>query len=113
MARYIFEHMLSLEVGDAVRRSLPPQAVDAPTSVSGDASKEFTFGITQDMEQRLRERLLDVSKDDVQRVAQQYLVDLPADKRSVCILGEKKEWIGQDPEPWQVRQLKMATDATM
>lgn len=89
------------------------QQIDAPTSVSGDASKEFTFGITQDMEQRLRERLLDVSKDDVQRVAQQYLVDLPADKRSVCILGEKKEWIGQDPEPWQVRQLKMATDATM
>lgn len=89
------------------------QQIDAPTSVSSDASKEFTFGITQEMEQQMRDRLLDVSKDDIQRVAQQYLVELPSEKRSVCILGEKKEWIGQDPQPWQVRHLKMATDTTI
>ncbi|KPI45555.1 Mitochondrial presequence protease [Cyphellophora attinorum] len=86
------------------------QHIDAPTSVSGDGSKEFVFGITEEMEQRTRERLLDTTKDDIQRVAQQYLVDLPADQRSICLLGEQKEWIGQDPKPWQVRHLRMAAD---
>merc|ERR1712230_2155 len=53
------------------------QQIDAPTSVNSDGSREFSFGITEEMEQQLRERLLDVTKDDVQRVAQQYLVELP------------------------------------
>ena len=87
------------------------QQIDAPTSVSSDASREFSFGITEEMQQQGRERLLDVTKEDVQRVAQQYLVDLPADQRSVCLLGEQKEWIGQDPQPWQVRHLKAMTES--
>lgn len=86
------------------------QQIDAPTSVSSDASKEFTFGITEQMEQSMREQLLDVSKNDVQRVAQQYLVDTPTNRQAVCVLGEKKEWIGQDPQPWQIRHLKMTAD---
>jgi len=89
------------------------QQIDAPTSVNSDGSREFSFGITEEMEQQLRERLLDVTKDDVQRVAQQYLVELPENRRSTCILGEKKEWIGQDPKPWQIRHLKMAADETI
>ena len=58
----------------------------------------------------MREQLLDVTTEDVQRVAQKYLVDLPTDQRAVCVLGEKKEWIGQDPEPWQEKHLKTAPD---
>jgi presequence protease len=86
------------------------QQIDAPVSVSSDASKEFMYGITEDMDQKMREHLLDVKTEDVQRVAQKYLVDLPADQRAACILGEKKEWIGQDPRPWQVKHLKTAPD---
>ena len=86
------------------------QQLDAPTSVSGEAGKEFMYGITEDMDQKMREQLLDVTKDDVQRVAQQYLVDLPADQRSVCMLGEKKDWVGQDPQSWQVKHLKTASE---
>lgn len=86
------------------------QQIDAPTSVSGDASKEFLFGISQEMEQVMRERLLDVNGEDIRRVAQKYLVELPEEKRATCVLGEKKEWIGSDPRPWDVRYLKMAAE---
>jgi Zn-dependent M16 (insulinase) family peptidase len=84
------------------------QQIDAPTSVKSDASKEFMLGITEDMDQQMRERLLDVTKHDVQSVAQKYLVDVPEDRKSVCILGEKKEWVGKDPESWQMKYIKMA-----
>jgi Zn-dependent M16 (insulinase) family peptidase len=83
------------------------QQIDAPTSVKSDASKEFMLGITEDMDQQMRERLLDVTKQDVQAVAQKYLVDVPEDRKSICILGEKKEWVGKDPESWQMKHLKM------
>jgi len=84
------------------------QSIDAPRSVSGEASKEFMYGITEEMDQKMRESLLDVTKEDVQNVAQKYLVDLPPDLKSVCILGEKKEWIGQDREPWETKTLAMS-----
>lgn len=82
------------------------QGIDAPRSVSSEATKEFLYGITEDMDQEMRERLLDVTKQQVQQVAQNYLVELPDDLKSVCILGEKKDWIAEDPEPWQVKHLK-------
>ncbi|OAL22373.1 hypothetical protein AYO20_11198 [Fonsecaea nubica] len=84
------------------------QGVDAPTSVSSEASKEFMYGITEDMDQEMRERLLSVTKEAVQSVAQKYLVDLPSDLRSMCVLGEKKDWVEQDPNEWQVKTLKMS-----
>lgn len=84
------------------------QRIDAPTSVKSDASKEFMLGITEEMDQQMRERLLDVRKEDVQSVAQKYLVGVPEDRKSVCILGEKKEWVGKDPETWQMKYIKMA-----
>lgn len=81
------------------------QGIDAPSSVIGEAGKEFLYGITEDMDQKMREQLFDVTKDDVQRVAQRYLVDLAPELKSTCILGEKKEWAGQDL--WQIKTLKM------
>ncbi len=87
------------------------QGIDAPRSVSGEASKEFMYGITEDMDQEMRERLLRVTKDDVQRVAQEYLVDLPSDLKAVCVLGEKKDWIEQDSEKWRLKSLKMSAES--
>jgi presequence protease len=86
------------------------QGIDAPTSVSGDASREFVYGITEEMEQMMRERLLDAGKEDIRRVAQKYLVELPEERRATVVLGEKKEWLGSDPKPWNVRYLKMAAE---
>jgi Zn-dependent M16 (insulinase) family peptidase len=87
------------------------QGIDAPRSVSSEASKEFMYGITEEMDQQMRERLLGVTKDDVQRVAQKYLIDLPSDLKSVCVLGEKKDWVEQDQEQWQLKSLKMSAES--
>jgi len=81
------------------------QGLDAPTSVSGEAGKEFLYGITEDTDQMMRESLLDVTKDDVQRVAQKYLVDPSPKLQSTCILGEKKEWAETDG--WEIKSLKV------
>ncbi|KIV94541.1 hypothetical protein PV10_02297 [Exophiala mesophila] len=87
------------------------QSIDAPTSVSGEAGKEFMYGITEDMDQQMRENLLDVTKEDVQRVAQKYLIDTPSDLRSTAILGEKKDWVESATEKWDVQHLKVSASA--
>ena len=81
------------------------QQIDAPMSVSSDGSKEFMLGITEEMDQKMREDLLDVTKEDVQSVAQKYLVDIQAENQAACVLGEKKAWV--EEVEWQVKQLKM------
>jgi Zn-dependent M16 (insulinase) family peptidase len=81
------------------------QQIDAPTSVSSDGSKEFMLGITEEMDQKMREDLLDVTKEDVQSVAQKYLVDIQAEHQATCVLGEKKAWVEEGE--WQVKQIKM------
>jgi Zn-dependent M16 (insulinase) family peptidase len=81
------------------------QQIDAPMSVSNDGSKEFMLGITEEMEQKMREDLLDVTKEDVQSVAHKYLVDIQAERQATCVLGEKKAWVEEGE--WQVKQLKM------
>jgi len=83
------------------------QGIDAPTSVSGDGSKEFMYGITQEMDQQMRERLLSVTKEDVQRVAQQYLVEPKAEDVSTAILGEKKPWLDED-KSWSVKSINVS-----
>jgi presequence protease len=80
------------------------QQIDAPTSPQSDGSKEFMYGITEDMDQQMRERLLDVTSDDIQQVAQKYLMEVPTDQQAVCVLGEKKGWVGGE---WDIRHLRM------
>jgi len=83
------------------------QGIDAPTSVSSDGSKHFMYGITEEMDQQMRERLLSVTKDNVQRVAQKYLVEASERDISVAILGEKKPWVDDD-KSWRVRGLNVS-----
>jgi presequence protease len=80
------------------------QQIDAPTSVQSDGSQDFMYGITEDMDQKMRERLLDVTKEDIQEVAQKYLIDASADQRAVCVLGGKNSSLGSD---WEVKNLQM------
>lgn len=86
------------------------QSIDAPSSVSSDGSKEFTYGITQDMDQHMRESLLSVTKDDIQRVAQTYLVEAKDEDISTAILGEPKSWIDDD-KSWNVKTLNISAEA--
>lgn len=82
------------------------QGYDAPQSVSQEGMRLFLSGITDDMLQTRRERLLDVTAEQIQRVADDFLVKR-APESSVAILGEKKEWTTEQ-NGWEVRDLHMA-----
>lgn len=82
------------------------QGYDAPQSVSQEGMRLFLSGITDDMLQTRRERLLDVTAEDVQRVADQFLVQR-AGESSVAVLGEKKSW-ADAKNGWEIRDLGMA-----
>lgn len=70
------------------------QSVDAPESVSSEGMTRFLSGVTDDMIQERRERLLDVTKEQVREVAQKYIVDaLEQGQGRMVFLGEKKPWV--------------------
>jgi presequence protease len=73
--------------------------------VSSEGSREFMLGITEDMDQKMREDLLDITKDDIQQVAQRCPVNVPASRQASCVLGQNKNWIG---DGWTTRQLKIS-----
>ncbi|KAF7586807.1 Mitochondrial presequence protease [Aspergillus hancockii] len=79
------------------------QGLDAPVSVDEEGTRYFMSGVTHEMDQRWREQILDVTAKDVNEVAQTFLVD--GSRRSVCLLGEKKDWTESDG--WEVRKLSM------
>jgi Zn-dependent M16 (insulinase) family peptidase len=70
------------------------QSVDAPQAVSDEGSARFHYGVSDEMMQERRERLLDVTKEQVSEVAQQYIVDtLEKDQGRLVFLGEKQPWV--------------------
>lgn len=81
------------------------QGVDAPESVSQDGMTRFLSGIDEAMEQKKREQLLDVKKEDVREVAQKYLVDGMKDAR-LAILGEKKDWVKEE-DGWTIKNMEL------
>lgn len=70
------------------------QSVDAPRAVNEEGMGNFLYGITEEMKQKRREQLLDVTKDEVRDVAQKYIVDaLAQNKERMVFLGEKRDWV--------------------
>ncbi|KAL9101766.1 MAG: hypothetical protein Q9163_003013 [Psora crenata] len=82
------------------------QNVDAPQSVSEEGMTRFLSGIDEEMEQRKREQLLDVKKEDIRDVAQKYLVEGMKDAK-IAVLGEKKGWIGGEEEGWNIKNVEL------
>lgn len=79
------------------------QGVDAPKSVNQEGMARFLSGITEEMKQRKREQLLDVTKDQVREVAQKYLVDaLQKGEECTAFLGEKQPWVDSQ---WSIREM--------
>lgn len=62
------------------------QSVDAPVAPGARGLSEFSQDITIDMKQSKREQLLDTTREDLVRVACNYLVNASA--RSIAVLGE-------------------------
>jgi Zn-dependent M16 (insulinase) family peptidase len=84
------------------------QGYDAPQSVSREGMRLFLSGVTDDMLQERRERLLDVTAEQVKTVADEFLVKRAAEA-SVAILGEKKDWV-TEANGWEFRDLGMAAE---
>ena len=76
------------------------QGLDAPESVSEEGMTRFLSGIDENMEQRKREQLLDVTKEELREAAHKYIVEKMRDAR-LAILGEKKDWI-KESDGWRV-----------
>ena len=79
------------------------QGVDAPKAVNQEGMGRFLSGITEEMRQKKREQLLDVTKDQVRQAAQKYLVEaMEKGEERIAFLGEKPSWVdGQ----WTVRDM--------
>ncbi|KAI1824719.1 Metalloenzyme, LuxS/M16 peptidase-like protein [Xylaria intraflava] len=81
------------------------QSVDAPKSVNSEGMLRFVSGITDEMKQKKREQLLDVTKDQVREVAQKYIVDALAKKsEQTAFLGKKQDWVDNS---WEVKEINV------
>jgi Zn-dependent M16 (insulinase) family peptidase len=81
------------------------QAVDAPKAVNQEGMGKFLSGITEEMKQKKREQLLDVSKDQVKEVAHKYLVDaIEKGQERVAFLGERQSWVD---DSWTVQEMNV------
>ncbi|KAL7625187.1 Mitochondrial presequence protease [Parahypoxylon ruwenzoriense] len=79
------------------------QSVDAPKSVNTEGMLRFMAGVTDEMQQKRREQLLDVSKDQVREVAQKYIVDaLTREEERVAFLGKKQDWVD---DSWKINEM--------
>jgi Zn-dependent M16 (insulinase) family peptidase len=79
------------------------KGVDAPRAVNEEGMAHFVYGITEDMKQKRREQLLDVTKDQVREVAQKYIVDqLNKDTGRLVFLGEKREFVDKS---WTINEM--------
>ena len=83
------------------------QNVDAPRAVSSEGMGQFLLGVDHNMRQERRERLLDCTAKDIKEVADKYLVQR-TERAALCVLGEKKEWVGSD---WEVRSMGVMSEA--
>ena len=81
------------------------QKYDAPKSVAQEGLRLFLSGVTDDMLQTRRERLLDCTAEQINQVADEFLVKKAQDS-SIAVLGEKKDWV--DKEKWTVEDIGMA-----
>ncbi|KAL7953335.1 Metalloenzyme, LuxS/M16 peptidase-like protein [Trichoderma compactum] len=81
------------------------QGVDAPKSVNQEGMARFLSGITDEMKQKKREQLLDVTKQQVRDVAQKFLVDaIERGEERTTFLGEKQGWVDGT---WSVHEMNV------
>ncbi|KAM7197341.1 Metalloenzyme, LuxS/M16 peptidase-like protein [Naviculisporaceae sp. PSN 640] len=79
------------------------QGVDAPKAVNQEGMGHFLYGITEEMRQKRREQLLDVTKDQVREVAQKFIVEgLEKKAERLVFLGEKRDWVDKS---WSVKEM--------
>ncbi|KAH8820050.1 presequence protease-like protein [Xylogone sp. PMI_703] len=79
------------------------QSVDAPQAVSEEGMERFVSGVTEQMMQERRERLLDVTPEQVRSVAEEFIVNaLEKGEEKIVFLGEKKPWVDNS---WDIKDI--------
>ncbi|PHH77987.1 hypothetical protein CDD82_3274 [Ophiocordyceps australis] len=82
------------------------QSIDAPKAVNQEGMDSFITGRTEEMRQKKREQLLDVTKDQVQEAAQKHLVEsIEQGGERIAFLGEKQAWVDGS---WKLEEMDMA-----
>ncbi|KAI7621290.1 hypothetical protein KC319_g18550, partial [Hortaea werneckii] len=82
------------------------QSLDAPVSVSAEGMTRFLTGVDGEMEQKRREQLLDVSREDVRAAAEGLQRDVQ-EKGNFVLLGRKKEFV-KPGEGWREEDMGMS-----
>lgn len=82
------------------------QSVDAPSHIASQGSSNFLEGITDEMRQERRERFLDVNQQDLQSVAEKYLV---SNQDVVSVIGDAEN-LKVDPS-WEIKSLAAIIEA--
>jgi Zn-dependent M16 (insulinase) family peptidase len=77
------------------------QGLDAPVSVSEEGMSQFLAGVEYETQQERRERLLDITAQDVKSVAEEFLEN--GEGLATTVLGARQPWV-KDNE-WQVKDL--------
>lgn len=79
------------------------QSVDAPHHVASEGVSQFMEGITDEMKQERRERFLDLTLDDIQKVNDKYLMHA---ENKICTILGNAETLGAG-EDWAVKSFQM------
>lgn len=79
------------------------QGLDAPVSVNNENLSYFQFGITPEMRQAKREQFLDVTAQDVKRVAEKYLI--APKEHSHCLLGGERPSFVDEKDGWKIKSM--------
>jgi Zn-dependent M16 (insulinase) family peptidase len=80
------------------------QGIDAPMSVSAEGLSRFEVGVTKEMEQERRERLLDVNREDVRKAAEDIVRGLGEGKGNFVLLGPRKPFV-DEASGWKVEDM--------
>ena len=81
------------------------QGLDAPESVSEEGMTRFLSGIDEEMEQKKREQLLDVGKEDIKEVTERFLAE-KSQGANLVVLGERKPWV-KESDNWTIHNIEM------
>jgi len=77
-------------------------SLDSPVSPSRKGTTEFNSGLTWEMRQEKRERLLSTTKKDLIEVAEKYLIE--ESKASISVVGSDQNRQLQNADGWNYQQ---------
>lgn len=84
------------------------QGIDAPISAGNKGMREFRHGITSDLFNQFRTRVIDTKKDKLQKAFERYLITNETEYKcqGKCILGPANDKLKKDEEKWITNQFE-------